>query len=110
MDVSYGFMEVLGFRFLKTDIFLARQSILEHWTSGAYKEWAPFLDRITRLKEGSPDSPPSREEQENWRKLDSILNENTQLYRCSWCTNPSAILRKCSGCGKARCGQVLLRS
>jgi hypothetical protein len=24
------------------------------------------------------------------------------LYRCSWCGNPSAILRKCRGCSKAR--------
>ncbi|KAI9068810.1 hypothetical protein FKP32DRAFT_1754236 [Trametes sanguinea] len=25
-----------------------------------------------------------------------------ELYRCSWCRNPSAVLRKCSGCGNAR--------
>ncbi|KAI5823770.1 hypothetical protein K523DRAFT_366540 [Schizophyllum commune Tattone D] len=25
-----------------------------------------------------------------------------QLYRCSYCGNPSAVLRKCSGCGKTR--------
>ncbi|KAF7318261.1 Bin3-type SAM domain-containing protein [Mycena chlorophos] len=25
-----------------------------------------------------------------------------ELYRCSWCGNPSAALRKCSGCGKTR--------
>ncbi|KAG1841897.1 hypothetical protein C8R48DRAFT_751149 [Suillus tomentosus] len=24
------------------------------------------------------------------------------LYRCSWCSNPSAALRMCSGCEKAR--------
>ncbi|KAI0027602.1 hypothetical protein K488DRAFT_61000 [Vararia minispora EC-137] len=24
------------------------------------------------------------------------------LYRCSWCGNPSAVLRKCKGCGKTR--------
>ncbi|KAI1784357.1 hypothetical protein LXA43DRAFT_1042935 [Ganoderma leucocontextum] len=100
---SYRFMDFLGFRILKTNIYLTRQRILEHWTSGAYKDWAAFLDRITRLKGGNKDSPgPSAEEREHWRKLDSILNENTQLYRCSWCTNPSAILRKCSGCGKTR--------
>ncbi|KAH7922908.1 hypothetical protein BV22DRAFT_1121170 [Leucogyrophana mollusca] len=26
------------------------------------------------------------------------------LYRCSWCGNPSAVLRKCSGCEKMRWG------
>ncbi|KAI0351545.1 hypothetical protein OH77DRAFT_1411022 [Trametes cingulata] len=25
-----------------------------------------------------------------------------ELYRCSWCGNPSAVLRKCAGCGKTR--------
>ncbi|KAM5542894.1 hypothetical protein V8D89_003278 [Ganoderma adspersum] len=103
LQISRRFLHVLGFRFLRTDIFLTRRGILDNWTSGAYKEWTPFLDCLTRLKEGGRSSPgPSREELENWRKLDSILNENTQLYRCSWCTNPSAILRKCSGCNKAR--------
>ena len=26
-----------------------------------------------------------------------------ELYRCSWCGNPSAVLRKCGGCVKTRC-------
>ena len=31
------------------------------------------------------------------------VNPNTvELYRCTWCKNPSAALRKCSGCGKTR--------
>ena len=25
-----------------------------------------------------------------------------ELYRCSWCGNPSAVLKKCGGCGKKR--------
>ncbi|EIM90756.1 uncharacterized protein STEHIDRAFT_127846 [Stereum hirsutum FP-91666 SS1] len=24
-----------------------------------------------------------------------------EMYRCSWCRNPSAVLKKCKGCGKA---------
>ena len=27
---------------------------------------------------------------------------NHELYRCSWCGNPSAVLKKCSACGKTR--------
>ena len=27
---------------------------------------------------------------------------NIELYRCSWCRNPSAVLRKCSNCETAR--------
>lgn len=32
-----------------------------------------------------------------------VLNDDyVALYRCSYCGNPSAMLRKCSGCEKAR--------
>ena len=31
------------------------------------------------------------------------VNPNVvELYRCSWCRNPSAVLRKCSNCEAAR--------
>jgi hypothetical protein len=29
-------------------------------------------------------------------------DSHVELYRCSWCGNPSAILRKCAGCSKTR--------
>lgn len=32
---------------------------------------------------------------------------NPELYHCSWCHNPSAVLRKCSGCGTTRHVQIL---
>ena len=34
----------------------------------------------------------------------SKLSKSNQLrlYRCSWCGNPSAVLRRCGGCEKAR--------
>ncbi|EIW77014.1 hypothetical protein CONPUDRAFT_129170 [Coniophora puteana RWD-64-598 SS2] len=31
-----------------------------------------------------------------------VAPNRVALYRCSWCGNPSAVLRKCSGCEKAR--------
>jgi len=31
-----------------------------------------------------------------------VNTNNVELYRCSWCRNPSAVLRKCSGCAKTR--------
>lgn len=31
-----------------------------------------------------------------------INSNQVALYRCSWCGNPSAVLRKCSGCTKTR--------
>ncbi|KAJ6491306.1 hypothetical protein C8R47DRAFT_976831 [Mycena vitilis] len=32
----------------------------------------------------------------------SIGDAHVELYRCSWCGNPSAVLRKCAGCSKTR--------
>jgi hypothetical protein len=31
-----------------------------------------------------------------------VSADRVTLYRCSWCGNPSAALRKCSGCAMAR--------
>lgn len=31
-----------------------------------------------------------------------VKTNPTELHRCSWCGNPSAVLRKCGGCEKAR--------
>ncbi len=37
------------------------------------------------------------------QRLHPKINSNhVELYRCSWCGNPSAILRKCSNCADAR--------
>ncbi|KXN92527.1 hypothetical protein AN958_05382 [Leucoagaricus sp. SymC.cos] len=35
-------------------------------------------------------------------KLVSVDGDSLSLYRCGWCGNPSASLRKCSGCTKIR--------
>ncbi|RPD71460.1 hypothetical protein L226DRAFT_176052 [Lentinus tigrinus ALCF2SS1-7] len=32
----------------------------------------------------------------------SVETRSYELYRCSWCGNPSAVLRRCGGCGKTR--------
>ncbi|TDL19575.1 hypothetical protein BD410DRAFT_900101 [Rickenella mellea] len=39
------------------------------------------------------------DQQERITKVD---NNDLELYRCSWCRNPSAALKKCSSCGRAR--------
>ncbi|KAI0697339.1 hypothetical protein C8T65DRAFT_755476 [Cerioporus squamosus] len=31
-----------------------------------------------------------------------VETSSYELYRCSWCGNPSAVLRRCGGCGKTR--------
>ena len=32
----------------------------------------------------------------------TIVPNTVELYLCSFCYNPSAVLKKCSGCGKVR--------
>lgn len=36
------------------------------------------------------------------QNLKCLKKNPTELHRCSWCGNPSAVLRKCGGCEKAR--------
>ena len=38
-----------------------------------------------------------------------IVADQVTLYRCSWCGNPSAALRKCSGCAKTRWAFLVIR-
>ncbi|KAI0938601.1 hypothetical protein AcV5_000242 [Taiwanofungus camphoratus] len=32
----------------------------------------------------------------------ALIASRVSIYRCTWCGNPSAVLRKCSGCGQTR--------
>jgi hypothetical protein len=40
--------------------------------------------------------------QETYRVHPKVNPNVVELYRCTWCKNPSAALKKCSGCAKAR--------
>ena len=52
-----------------------------------------------RLEDGTLEEGMRCEASEEVRK---VLFENVELYRCSWCGNPSAGLRRCGGCSKTR--------
>ncbi|KAG2111771.1 hypothetical protein BD769DRAFT_1630248 [Suillus cothurnatus] len=105
----------------KTQLRLTQQNIVKRYPT-AVQEWK---DLIARFDEVMMDERPiSLEKAEDdlaaW--LDDLhidqgeedecqpqrcshprISPNTvALYRCSWCGNPSAALRKCSGCEKAR--------
>lgn len=36
------------------------------------------------------------------RKSGKVATDSVELYRCSWCRNPSVVLKKCSRCSKAK--------
>ncbi|KAJ7636952.1 hypothetical protein FB45DRAFT_977452 [Roridomyces roridus] len=96
----------------KTLLRLTQQTIVKLFPA-ALAEWGPLLNDTTAL-----DPSPSAEkvdddlaawledmhlhEAQEWRHPETTSLSNTvKLYRCSWCGNPSAVLRKCA-CSKVR--------
>ena len=64
---------------------------------------AAWLEDV-HLEDGTLEEGPMRcQPSEEVRK---VMFEDVELYRCSWCGNPSAGLRRCSGCSKTRCVYV----
>ncbi|KAF8503927.1 hypothetical protein JB92DRAFT_2970109 [Gautieria morchelliformis] len=107
----------------KTQFRLARQNILKHYASAA-AEWSPVISRFGSME---PSEPPSQalvvsrspaEELADWSDGSKLDNESDEpkmycvhpqtggkpleLWRCSHCGNPSAMLKKCTGCMKTR--------
>ncbi|EIW55597.1 uncharacterized protein TRAVEDRAFT_73443 [Trametes versicolor FP-101664 SS1] len=126
LDTSTQFMTTIGFTIKNTQMRLARVLILELYPK-AVKEWGAFVVRFDELDSGLDKQKPLSSTQADddlaaWLdnlKLDDGTDEhghahphacshpkismnNVALYRCSWCGNPSAVLRKCGGCGKTR--------
>ncbi|KAI0658738.1 hypothetical protein C8Q70DRAFT_1045402 [Cubamyces menziesii] len=129
IKTSVEFMNYMGYPIVKTQLNLARELILSLYTDGA-REWGAFIKHFDELDTRSHESRTSiRPEAEDgltaWLEkldLDSSDDEpeggchghgqrhpvskakakatSYQLYRCSWCGNPSAMLRKCGACGK----------
>jgi len=115
------FSLLLGINPPKTQLRLAQQNIIKRYPT-AVIEWkdlvkrfddetmddcgislekaeddlAAWLDEV-HLDQGEEDEPhPTR------CSRPRVSPNTVALYRCSWCGNPSAALRKCSGCEKAR--------
>ena len=48
------------------------------------------------------DEVHSDDQPEKSARLKQSKYNPVELYQCSWCGNPSAVLRKCGGCERAR--------
>ncbi|TFK71924.1 hypothetical protein BDN72DRAFT_837130 [Pluteus cervinus] len=103
----------------KTNLRLAMQTIVQRFAE-AIKEFGDIIAQKTAPKQAP--EPINAEKAgddlaawlENLRTDDgseepemhfvhpNITMNHVGLYRCSWCSNPSAVLRKCSGCAKTR--------
>ncbi|EGO29215.1 hypothetical protein SERLADRAFT_359379 [Serpula lacrymans var. lacrymans S7.9] len=110
-----------------TQLRLTQQTVVKLYSS-ATEEWGPVIAHFDSLAAYDSDhqgqSVISAEKAEDdlaaWldeMRLDDgaqdesciarcshprIRANSVELYRCSYCGNPSAVLRKCSGCAKAR--------
>lgn len=105
----------------KTELRLAQQTAVSLYPA-AVKEWGEVILRFDKLRtNGEPSMSPEKAEDDLAAWLDDlhaesgeqelhsemfshpVLNhDHVALYRCSWCGNPSAVLRKCSRCMKTR--------
>ncbi|KAJ7150977.1 hypothetical protein C8R43DRAFT_1005813 [Mycena crocata] len=110
LKIADDFSNWIGIPPPKTNMRLTQQTVVRIFADAA-EEWGDFIATHSR-----PDPTPSPEKVEDdlaaWLgdmhlhdELDEHATFNTsrvELYRCSWCGNPSAVLRKCSGCEKTR--------
>ncbi|KAH9943556.1 hypothetical protein B0H21DRAFT_491468 [Amylocystis lapponica] len=124
VELSDKFCNFLGYPPKKTQIRLTRQMAVSSYAT-AVKDWSDVIKRFDKLSEPiledelkpTATSRPEddlaawlenlevspEEEQLPKRYSHSRISTNSvALYHCSWCGNPSAVLRKCSGCGKTR--------
>jgi hypothetical protein len=105
----------------KTELRLAQQNVVNLY-GAAVNEWGEIIARFDKLNTNKePSISPEKAEDDLAAWLDELHidsgeqeshpemfshpvlnNDHIALYRCSWCGNPSAVLRKCSGCAKTR--------
>ena len=121
-------MELTGVPHQKTFPILAAKTVLDHYVPGV-KEWGTVVERLNEVIESSPEyeyhkpAPTTKEDTEHelaaWLNnldlegeeddeegahgwVDGKANpKRVELYRCTHCGNPSAVLRRCR-CNKVR--------
>ncbi|KAH7910685.1 hypothetical protein BJ138DRAFT_1180100 [Hygrophoropsis aurantiaca] len=118
------FSTILGTIPPKTQLRMTQQNIIQRYDTPGVKEWRTIVARFDNTSLSDIPEPllsPEKVEDDLAAWLDEMhldhnnahshpetcshprISLNTvELYRCSWCGNPSAVLRKCSGCGKTR--------
>ncbi|TFK22369.1 hypothetical protein FA15DRAFT_681689 [Coprinopsis marcescibilis] len=66
-----------------------------------YDDLSVWLDKVV-LEDGEVEGPPVHGHGGGDVGAYKVNPSKFELYRCSYCGNPSAALKKCSGCGKSR--------
>ena len=134
MQIAKDFMNFVGYPIKRTQLHLTRELFLAVYTEGA-REWGALIKRYDEFDSAGDSSiestqlPRADDDLAAWlgdmdihgsdseepchthgggRRGPSGRSEKKgyELYRCSWCGNPSAVLRRCGGCGKTRCAPL----
>ena len=124
LEIARQITEHIGFPYKKTNIRLAREMMMRMWPK-ALQDYASTITHYNSLYEKHSHGPRAEDsvaaagdtltawldnlhledgqEGPDTHCLHPKINSNSvELYRCTNCRNPSATLRKCSGCAKAK--------
>ncbi|KAI0340351.1 hypothetical protein BDW22DRAFT_414867 [Trametopsis cervina] len=123
LETTRKFGEFFGTPYVRTQLRLTRELVMKQYKA-SYTEWQPLIERLdtmyasgdTQLRstaragdnleawleglsvdDGEHDGPHARCYHPKLGGSTSL-----ELYRCAYCGNPSAALRKCSGCAKTK--------
>ncbi|GJE93743.1 hypothetical protein PsYK624_099040 [Phanerochaete sordida] len=118
LDMTREFEKFFGTPDSKTQLRLVRDIVRQRYER-AEREWRDFLARLDTLHGSAEAEQRSAahagdnlaawleglgvEDHDTHHCSHPSLNtSHAELWHCSHCHNPSAVLRKCSGCGKTR--------
>lgn len=118
--MSKEFNRFFGTRQHSTNLKLTRELIVTRYRD-AWLEWGSLVTRLDSMHFSgtAQERGESKAEDNLSTRLDGLHIEAdgeddhrcthpgvnpsaVQLYHCPYCNNPSAVLRKCGGCGKTR--------
>ncbi|TFY78414.1 hypothetical protein EWM64_g5600 [Hericium alpestre] len=122
LDKADEFAKFMGKTISKTQMRLACMTFIDRMQN-AWKEWGDFVTYFSdpvrreispakaeddlaawleRLDIEDPDAVGFHDRNHGHVTHPSLNLNDVELYRCSWCRNPSANLKKCGGCAKTR--------
>ncbi|KZT70478.1 hypothetical protein DAEQUDRAFT_667559 [Daedalea quercina L-15889] len=127
LELAEKMRKHLGITLKTTQGRLTRELIVKQYPM-AVKSWGEVIARFDKMDLTSPSAhrlpTPAKAEDDLSAWLENMSVEGApdedghyvhpkimptavELYRCSYCGNPSAALRKCGGCGKTRCADQM---
>ncbi|KAJ6572053.1 hypothetical protein B0H19DRAFT_1132370 [Mycena capillaripes] len=114
LQIADDFSNWIGIPPPKTTLRLTQQTVIKLFPEAA-DEWGEFMTSNLKVGQAIPDAEKVEDDLAAWlgdehvegerdahSQLATFNNSDVELYRCSWCGNPSAILRRCAGCSKTR--------